>query len=72
MLCVKIWRSVSLSIHLFRFFILVFYLKQKHKERQRLLHYLQQTNTALARDIFMYVINHETCGNGIKYLDPET
>ena len=46
---------LSSSIHLFRFFILVFYLKQKHKEGQRLLHYLQQTNSALARGTFMYV-----------------
>ena len=36
------------SLHLFRFFILVFHLKQKHEEGQRLLHYLQQTHTALA------------------------
>jgi len=31
------------SLILFRFFVLVFHLKQKHEERQRLLHYLQQT-----------------------------
>jgi len=32
------------SFHLFLFLILVFHLKQKHEEGQRLLHYLQQTN----------------------------
>jgi hypothetical protein len=31
---------LSSSLHLFRFFILVFHLKQKHEEGQRLLHYL--------------------------------
>ena len=36
------------SLVLFRFFVLVFHLKQKHEERQRLLHYLKQINTALA------------------------
>ena len=34
------------SLTLFHFFILVFHLKQKHEEGQRLLHYLQQTNIA--------------------------
>jgi len=34
------------------FFILVFHLQQKHEEGQRLLHYLQQTNTALATGRF--------------------
>jgi hypothetical protein len=33
------------SLNLFYFFVLVFHLKQKHEERQRLLHYLQQTNS---------------------------
>ena len=47
------------SLHLFRFFILVFHLKQKHEEGQRLLHYLRQTNTALATGTFVYVINQE-------------
>jgi len=49
----------TLSLHLFRFFILVFHLKQKHEEGQRLLHYLQQTNTALVTGTFIYVINQE-------------
>ena len=35
---------LSSSLHLFRFFILVFHLKQKHEEGERLLHYLQQAN----------------------------
>jgi hypothetical protein len=38
--------TLSASLQLFTFFILVFHLKQKHEEGQRLLHYLQQTNTA--------------------------
>jgi hypothetical protein len=46
---------LSSSLHLFRFFILVFHLKQKHEEGQRLLHYLQQTNTALATGMFIYL-----------------
>jgi hypothetical protein len=33
------------SLVLFGFLIPVFHLKQKHEERQRLLHYLQQANT---------------------------
>jgi len=36
------------SLVMFYFRILVFHLKQKHEEGQRLLHYLQQTNTELA------------------------
>jgi hypothetical protein len=44
---------LSSSLHLFGFFILVFYLKQKHEEGQRLLHYLQQTNAALSTGTFM-------------------
>ena len=58
----------SLSLCLFRFFLLVFHLKQKHEEGQRLLHYLQQTNTALATGTFIYLINQEACGKEIKYL----
>jgi len=46
---------LSSSLHLFRFFILVFHLKQKHEEGQRVLHYLQQTNTALGTDTFIYI-----------------
>ena len=46
---------LSSLLHLFGFFVLVFYLKQKHKEGQRLLHYLQQTNTALATGKFIYI-----------------
>jgi hypothetical protein len=56
----------STSLHLFRFFILIFHLKQKHEEGQRLLHYLEYTNTELAADTFMYVINQNTCVNVIK------
>ena len=36
----------SSCLALFCFFILVFHLKQKHEKGQRLLHYLQQTNTS--------------------------
>jgi len=50
---------LSSSLHLFHFFILVFYLKQEHEERQRLLHYLEQTNTAIATRTFIYGINEE-------------
>ena len=50
----------SSSLHLFRFFTLVFHLKQKHEEGQRLLQYLQQTNTALATGTFVCVINQDT------------
>jgi len=46
---------LSSSLHLLRFFILVFHLKQKHEEGQRLLHYLQQTNTALATGTFIHM-----------------
>jgi len=60
----------SSSLHTFYFFILVFHLKQKHEEGQRLLQYLQQTNTALATGTFMYVINLETCGNGFNVYIP--
>ena len=45
------------------FRILVFHLEQKHEEGQRLLHYLQQTNTASAMCKFMCVRNRETCQN---------
>jgi hypothetical protein len=56
----------SPSLNLFRFFVLVFHLKQKHEEGQRLLHYLQQTNTALATGTLIYLIIQVTCGNEIK------
>ena len=46
---------LSSSLHLFGFFVLVFHLKQKHEEGHRLLHYLQQTNTALAIETFIYI-----------------
>ena len=46
--------------------ILVFHLKQKHEEGQRLLHYLQQTTTELAMCKFMCVRNRETCQNQVK------
>jgi len=57
---------LSSLLHLFYLFILVFHLKQKHEEGQRLLHYLQQTNIALATGTFMYVINQEAFGKEIK------
>ena len=50
----------SSSLHLFRFLILVFHVKQKHEEGQRLLHYLQQTSNALATGTFVCVINQNT------------
>jgi hypothetical protein len=55
-------------LKLFRLFILVFHLKQKHEEGQRLLHYLQQTNTALATGTFIYLINEEAYGKKLKRL----
>jgi hypothetical protein len=39
----------SSSLHLFRFHILIFHLKQKHKKGQRLLHYLQQKNNPFSK-----------------------
>ena len=67
--CVLIYGvTLSSSLHLFCFFILVFHLQQKHEEGQRLLHYLQHTNTALATGTFIYVINQETCGHEIECL----
>jgi len=51
------------SLVLICFRILVFHLKQKHEEGQRLLHYLQQTNTELAMCKCMYVRNREICQN---------
>jgi hypothetical protein len=45
------------SFHLFCFFVLIFHLKKKHEEGQRLLHYLRQTNTALAADTFIHETN---------------
>jgi hypothetical protein len=57
---------LSSSLHLICFFILVFNVKQKHEEGQRLLHYLQQTNTALAFCTFIYTVNQEVCGKEIK------
>ena len=47
-----------LSLHLFRFFVLVLHLEQKHEEGQRLLHNLQQTYTALATGIFLCMCNN--------------
>jgi hypothetical protein len=43
---------LSSSFHVFGFFILIFHLKQKHEEGERLLHYLQHTHTALATRMF--------------------
>ena len=57
---------LSSLLQLFRLFILVFHLKQKHEERQRLLHYLQHKNTALATGTFIFLINQEACGKEIK------
>ena len=51
---------------MFRFFILLFHLKQKHEEGQRLLHYLQQTNDELATWKIINTVNQETCGNEIN------
>ena len=59
---------LSSSLHLFGFFVLVSYLKQEHKERHRLSHYLQKTNTALGRGTYICVINPEPGGNGFKCL----
>jgi len=61
---------LSSSLHLFRFFVFIFHLKQKHEEGQRLLHYLQQTDTVLATGTFIYVINQAICGHEIKYIQP--
>jgi branched-subunit amino acid transport protein len=51
------------SLVLFCFRILVFHLKQKHEEGQRVLHYLQQTNTSLAMCKCVFVRNKETFQN---------
>ena len=51
------------SLVLICFRILVFHLKQKHEEGQRLLHYLQQTNIALAMYKFMCVRSLRTFEN---------
>ena len=75
-LYVKLWRSVVFVIAPASFFVLVFHLKQKHEEGQRLLHYLQQTNPALATGTFIYIyiyiyiytINQGICRNEIKSL----
>ena len=61
---------LSSSLHLFRFVVFVFHLKQKHEEGQRLLHYLQQTNTALATGTFIYVIIQAIFRHEIKYIQP--
>ena len=59
---------LSSSLYLLGFRILVFNLQQKREEGERLLHYLQQTNIALATCTLIYAINQETCGNEIKCL----
>jgi hypothetical protein len=46
-------------------------LKQKHEEGQRLLHYLQQTNTASATGIFLNVINQVIYGLKLNVYNPE-
>jgi hypothetical protein len=56
----------SSSLHLFFLFILFFNVKQKHEEGQRLLHYLQQTNTALGFCTFICLSIEEGCGKEIK------
>ena len=61
---------LSSSLHLFRFVVFVFHLKQKHEEGQRLLHYLQQTDFVLATGTFIYVINQAICGHEMKYIQP--
>jgi hypothetical protein len=45
---VRIWYFTVFSLDQSHFFILLFYLKQKHEEGQRFLHYLRQTNSSLA------------------------
>jgi len=62
---------LSSSLYLICFFILVFYLKQEHEERQRLLHYLQQTNTAIATGTLIYVINQEIEDNKLNVYNPD-
>jgi len=52
--------TVSSSLPLFRFLILVFHLKKEHEEGQRLLHYLQQKNDPLARYVYVRVRSHGT------------
>jgi len=62
--CVLIYFALFSSLfHLFRFRVIVFHSKQKHEEGERLLHYLQQTNTELANCTFIDVTNQGTCGN---------
>ena len=61
----------SSSLHLFRFLILVFHLQQKHEEGQRLLHYLQQTNTALATPTFVYLMNQDNLEMEVNVYNPE-
>ena len=59
---------LSSSLHLFRFLVLFFHLKQKHEEGQRLFHYLQQTNTALKTGTFIYVNKSRDRGHEFKCL----
>jgi uncharacterized protein YpiB (UPF0302 family) len=54
------------TLVLFRFFILVFHLKQKHEEGQRVLHYLQQTCSLSAMCKYVFVRNKETCQKYVK------
>jgi hypothetical protein len=61
----------SSSLHLFRVLIFVFHLKQKHEEGQRLLHYLQQTDTALATGTFVCVISRNALEMGLNFYNPE-
>jgi len=60
------WCSIFFFIVLVAFFLSCFHLQQKHEEGQRLLRYLQQTNTASAEGTFIYVKNQGTCEHGIK------
>ena len=61
----------STSLHLFRFLILVFHLKQKHEEGQRLLHYLQQKNTAVMTGTLVYVIIQDNIEMELNVYNPE-
>ena len=58
-MCLRYGVLFASSLDLFSFLILVFHLKQKHEEGQRLLHYLQHTNDYLAKCTAICVINQE-------------
>jgi hypothetical protein len=50
---------LSSSFQLLQIFFLAFHLQKKHEERQRLLHYLADTNIALATDTLIRVTDME-------------